>query len=516
MLRQKPTPPPTNPKDEEALIGKILSFRDDPVLFVEKMFPWGVKGTPVEKFTGPRSWQRDELSRIRDHIAKNKNLVAQGKPPVVYRSATTSGRGTGKSALVAWLNLWMMSTRFGVTCINTANNETQLKTRTWAELGKWHTLSANSHWFEKTALSLKPYPWFEEILKRQLGIDTGYYYAQAQLWSEENPDAFAGVHNHNGILLIFDEASGIPSPIWKVSEGFFTEPIIDRYWFCFSNPRRNTGEFFECFHRFRDYWNRRHLDSRNVEGTDKAVLDDIIRKYGEDSDEARVEVRGEFPRQGDRQFINRELISQAIERDLIIDEGAALIMGVDPARYGDDSTVIRFRQGRNARSIPPIVMKGADNMRVANECAHLIEKYNPDAVCIDAGNGSGIIDRLREMKFKVFEVNFGGGSTEPEWANKRTEMWAKMRDWLGGGCIDRDPFLSDDLAGPEYRFQKNTDRLVLESKEEMKRRGMSSPDHGDALACTFAVNVARRDLLTSRSASRNTRVAKDVDYNPFG
>lgn len=495
---------------------EIFALKDDPLALVMFIFPWGKKGSPLEHQSGPRSWQKDELESIRLHIIKNKNLMRQGKPPEVYKSATTSGRGTGKSALVAWLNIIFMSTRLGMTCINTANNETQLKTRTWAELGKWHTLALNSHWFEKTAMSLKPAEWFEDLLKKQLGIDTGYYYAQAQLWSEENPDAFAGVHNHNGILLVFDEASGIPAPIWKVSEGFFTEPIMDRYHFVFSNPRRNTGEFFECFHRFRDYWKRRHLDSRKVEGTDKKVLNDIVEKYGEDSDEARIEVKGEFPRQGDSQFINRELITQAVEREITPDEWAPLIMGVDPARYGDDATIIRFRQGRDARSIPYVKMKNADNMQVADKVAELAEKYKPDAICIDAGNGTGIIDRLRQMGFKVHEVWFGSSSPEPEWANFRTYMWAKVRDWLGGGCIDRDPFLLDDLAGPEYRFAKGSDRLVLESKEEMKRRGLASPDHGDALACTFAVKVARRDAATSRHKSRQINVAADMDYDVFG
>jgi len=507
---------PYHSKDDSALLAQIFDpkIADDPYAFVMFVFPWGQRGSMLERFSGPRSWQKDELLSIRDHIRQNKNLVRQGKSPEVYKSATTSGRGPGKSALVAWLNLWMMSTRTGATCINTANNETQLKTRTWAELGKWHTLAINSHWFEKTAMSLKPAEWFEELLKKQK-LDTGYYYAQAQLWSEENPDAFAGIHNDRGILLIFDEASGIPSPIWKVSEGFFTEPIQDRYWFVFSNPRRNTGEFFECFHRYRDYWKRRHIDSRDVEGTDKKVLNDIIEKYGEDSDEARVEVRGEFPRQGDSQFISREIISQAVEREVVADNWAPLIMGVDPARYGDDATVIRFRRGRDAKSIPPVIMKGSDNMAVANACAELINKYNPDAVCIDMGNGTGIIDRLREMKFRIHEVAFGAGSPEPEYANFRTYLWARMRDWLGGGCIDRSQFLSDDLAGPEYRFQKGTDKLILESKEEMKRRGLASPDHGDALACTFAVNVARKDISSSRSAQRGPRIARGTDYRPF-
>jgi hypothetical protein len=501
---------PYTGKDEKLLMTELWDpcLADDLEKFVMFVYPWGKSGTPLHDKTGPRSWQRDELQAISEHIRNNRIRMLNKLEPLVYKSSTASGRGPGKSALVAWLNHWMMTTRLGATVIDTANTEAQLKSRTWAEMGKWHTLSINYHWFDISALSLKPAAWFQEALKKQLKIDTGYYYAQAQLWSEENPDAFAGVHNHNGIMLVFDEASGIPAPIWKVSEGFFTEPILDRYWFAFSNPRRNTGEFFECFHKFRNYWRRRNLDSRTVEGTDKKVLQDIVDKYGEDSDEARVEVKGEFPRQGDKQFISREIVSGSVVRELEPDEFAALIMGVDPARYGDDSTVIRFRRGRDARSIPPVVMKGADNMAVANKCAELIQKLNPDAVCIDAGSGSGIIDRLREMKYKIHEVPFGGKADEEEWANKRTELWARMRDWLGGGCIDNHSDLVDDLTGPQYKFMGSSDKIILEPKEEMKRRGYSSPDHADALACTFAIKVARLDLR-----SRRKTPTQDVDYN---
>lgn len=508
---------PYSGKDEQKLMAELWSphIKDNPYNFVMFAFPWGKKGTPLEKFKGPRRWQKELLLEIADHIEQNKLRIELGEEPILYQGAVASGRGIGKSAVVAWLNLWMMSCHVGSTSINTANTEDQLKSKTWAELGKWHTLAINSHWFDKMALSLKPMPWLESALKEQLKVDTGYYYAQAQLWSEEKPDSFAGVHNYVGVLLIFDEASGIPKPIWSVSEGFFTEPTLYRFWLTFSNPRRNTGSFFECFHSMRNFWKRRNIDSREVEGTDKAILTQIIEKYGEDSDEARIEVKGQFPRQGDKQFISREVIENAKQRDLQEDNHAALIMGVDPARFGDDSTVIRFRQGRNARAIPPITMKHQDNMAVANKVAELINQYNPDAVCIDAGNGTGIIDRLKERGYRVHEVWFGSKSEDEEWANKRTELWARMRDWLGGGCIDGSQELSDDLAGPEYKFQGSSDKLRLETKEEMKARGLSSPDHGDALACTFAVKVARRDSKLFRGTSRN-RIASGMDYPIFG
>lgn len=491
-------------------------LKDDPLAFVMTVFPWGKKGTPLEHEKGPRKWQEKKLKELSAHIKANRGLAANGQPTKVLWDATSSGRGIGKSSMTAWLVLWMLSTKLGSTTIITANTEAQLKSRTMAELGKWLTLAINAHWFEPTVMSIKPSPWFEDALKKQLKVDTGYYYAQAQLWSEEKPDAFAGAHNPQGMLVIFDEASGIPEAIWNVSKGFFTEKkAFDRYWFAFSNPRRNTGAFFECFHKNRKFWNTTKIDARTVEDTDTMVYDQIIEEKGLDSYEARVEVLGEFPTQGVKQFISRSIVQGAVERELIPDPGAPLIMGVDPARFGDDSTVIRFRRGRDARSIQPIKLRSADNMQVVAVCAKLISDYNPDAVCIDVGNGAGIIDRLRELGYRVHEVGFGTAAEDKQWANKRTELWARMREWLNGGCIDRDDELIDDLSAPEYRFQGQSDRQMLEPKEEMKRRGHSSPDNADALACTFAVKLAHRDLYASKSLKRKTHVAKDVDYPIF-
>ena len=138
-------------------------------------------------------------------------------------------------------------------------------------------------------------PEHAELVERDLKLGTRYWAAEGKLWSEENPDSYAGVHNHSGMMLIFDEASGIPDPIWAVGAGFFTENILDRYWFAFSNPRRNQGYFYEAFHSKRDFWESRNIDSRTVEDTDKNVYEQIIAEYGADSPQAKVEVYGEFP-----------------------------------------------------------------------------------------------------------------------------------------------------------------------------------------------------------------------------
>ena len=509
--------PKYDPKSEMALMTELWDPRlaDDPLAFVRFVFPWGEAGTPLEHFKGPRGWQREVLEDLRNQIRSQRTAVLNSLDLAMWKEATASGRGIGKSALVSFLTFWMQTTRIGSTVILTANTEAQLKSRTWAEIGKWHTLAINSHWFDRGATTMRPAPWFEEAVKRDLKVDTGYYYAQAQLWSEENPDAFAGVHNPHGVMVIYDEASGIPQAIWNVTEGFFTEPIVDRYWFAFSNPRRNTGAFFECFHKNRNFWHQRQIDSRTVEGTDRTIFDQIIKQHGEDSDVARVEVKGQFPRQGDKQFISRAVVDGAVRREVDPDDFAPLIVGVDPARFGDDKSVIWFRRGRDARTLPALKFKGLDNMQLAYRVAEVIDQYAPDAVCIDAGNGTGVIDRLRDLGYTVHEVWFGSKSETPGFANRRAELWDRMREWLGGGSIPDDSELKDDLLGPEYGFQSGGDNILLESKEKMKARGLASPDNADALALTFAVRVPRRDMRSSRHGRRR-QVARDVDYDVFG
>lgn len=510
-------------RDEEKLMAELWdpALADDLLRFVMYVYPWGKKGTPLEHHAGPRAWQRDELNEMTEHIRAQKERMKLGFKPEMWRKATASGRGPGKSALVAWISHWMLTTRLGSTVVITANTETQLKTKTFAEIKKWLTLAVNGHWFDTGAMVIRPAKWFEAQLKAELKIDTGYYYCEGQLWSEENPDAFAGAHNHYGIMYAFDEASGIPVSIFDITEGCFTEPVLYRFWNVYSNPRRNAGGFYNCFHNpdTKQMWRLRQIDSRTVDGLDTQLFDGMIRQHGIDDDVVRVEVLGQFPKQGSKQFISNLLVWDAQRREISEDQFAPLIMGVDPARFGDDPTVLRFRRGRDARSIPPIRFRNRDNMFVANRIAEAIDKYRPDAVNIDAGNGTGVIDKLREMRYRVHEVWFGSTKgISPEWANKRTEMYAELRAWLVGGVIDDDPKLFTDLTTPEYGyFGKAGDKIMLQSKEEIKPKIKRSTDDGDALALTFARRVSRLDSHTGlRSMHSRTRIIRDIDYPIFG
>ena len=475
---------------EQELMTTLWSprIKDDPEAFVLLAFPWGQPNTPLENYDGPRKWQRDTLRSITQHIKDNRGLSDME----VLRAAVSSGRGIGKSALVSWLVLWMLTTRIGATVIVSANSEAQLRSVTWAELTKWLAMSINSHWFEVSATKLVPALWVCELVERDLKKGTRYWAAEGKLWSEENPDAYAGVHNHDGMMVVFDEASGIPDPIWAVAAGFFTENILDRYWLAFSNPRRNSGYFFECFHAKRDFWKTRTVDSREVEGTDKNVYKQIIEEYGDDSIQARVEVYGEFPSAGEDQFISPVMVDDAFGREQYDDKSAPVIVGVDPARGGADSTVIVVRQGRDLKKI--LRYRGEDTMTIVGRVIDAIEEYKPALTVIDEGGlGYGILDRLTEQRYKVRGVNFGSKSSKPlMWGNKRAQMWGDMREWLKTASAPKDRQLKADLIGP-MRKPDSRGTIFLEGKKEMKSRGLASPDAADALAVTFAFPVAHRE-----------------------
>jgi hypothetical protein len=464
------------------------------------VFPWGQAGTPLEHFSGPRKWQREVLAALREHIKQNGGKVDFD----TLRLAVASGRGIGKSALVSWLTIWMLSTRIGSTTIISANSESQLRSVTWAEITKWLAMSLNSHWFEVSATRLMPAKWLTELVERDLKKGTRYWGVEGRLWSAENPDAYAGVHNYDGVMVVFDEASGIDDAIWSVTGGFFTENTPNRFWLAFSNPRRNTGYFYEAFNSKRDFWLGKQVDARTVEGTDKQVYEQIIAEYGSDSYQAHVEVYGSFPNASDDQFIGASLVDEAMAREKYKDASAPIIVGVDPARFGADSTVIAIRQGRDIVTIKRY--KGDDTMTVVGHVIEVIEEYKPALVVIDEGGlGAGIVDRLKEQRYKIKGINFGNKSKNPiMYGNMRAQMWGEMREWLKSASIPKDKFLKTDLISPMMK-PDSRGTIFLESKKEMKSRGLASPDAADALAVTFAFPVAHREYNepTRRSSYQN-------------
>lgn len=471
------------------LIYFLATFTRDPVKFVWAAFPWGEGSLKDMK---PQKWQLEILAEIRDGLKT---------PDEAIREAVASGHGIGKSALVSWIILWAMTTFEDTRGVVTANTDGQLKSKTWAELATWYNRFIAKDMFVYTATSL---------FSAQPGHERTWR-VDAIPWSEHNTEAFAGLHNHGRrILIIFDEASAIIDKIWEVTDGAMTDDNTERIWVAFGNPTRTNGRFFDCFHRFRNMWRTHQIDSRSVTISNKKEIQRWAEMWGEDSDFFKVRVKGEFPSASDSQFISTAIVETAMQRQVnaLAYNPAPVIIGVDPAWTGSDALEIVMRQGAVYRHLMTQA-KNDDDARVAGIIARFEEEYHAAAVFIDQGYGTGIYSMGKVMGRNWQLVSFAAKPTDSYYANKRAEMWGDMKKWLQTeGVLDDDQQLKDDLTGPEA-FINHSGHLQLESKDDMKRRGLQSPNKADALALTFAYPVLPAATGYDADDKCNT------DYNPF-
>jgi hypothetical protein len=476
---------------ETQLIEDLASFSKDPLGWVYYSFEWG--SGELAGFDGPDEWQKDILVQIRDGLVSVSEAI---------RIAVASGHGCGKSSLVSWLILWAISTFEDTKGVITANTDNQLRTKTWAEVAKWYRLFIGKDLFTLTATALYSNDPGHERTWRMDMVP----------WSENNTEAFAGLHNKSQrILIIFDEASSISDKIWEVTEGALTDENTEILWVAFGNPTRNTGRFFDCFHKFRHRWITRHIDSRTAKMTNKKQLQEWVEDYGEDSDFVKVRVRGLFPNTSDRQFIPSSYVDQAAGKHLNITqyEFAPVIIGVDPAIYGDDECVIYLRQGLMSKQLA-VYRKIQDDLLLAGYVAKFEDEYQADAVFVDVGYGTGIVSGGRVLGRNWTLVNFGGESAHAGYFNKRAEIWGAAKDWLKeGGSIPDDPVIRQELAAPEYVVRLNG-KIQLEKKEDMRKRGLASPNRADALALTFSYPVQKK-----RGGQHGKLEFVNMEYNPF-
>lgn len=475
---------------EELLIEKIASYKHDPYGFVTYAFPWAEEGTQLAAENGPRQWQKDVLVEI------GNELEAGGDAGCVIREATASGHGIGKSALVSWITLWAIATLPETKGVCTANTESQLRTKTWPELAKWYGMMICKQWFKLVGTTL-----YQVQNEKTWRVD-------AIPWSKNNTESFAGLHNKKKrIILVFDEASAIDDCIWDVSEGALTDEQTEIIWIVFGNPTRNTGRFRECFRRERKRWNTRQIDSRTVEGTNKEQMQEWAEDRGENSDFFKIRVRGEFPSQSVRQFISDDDASPARGRLLETSQYgfAPKIITCDPAWEGDDMLVIGMRQGLYFRILKKIA-KNDNDVHVANIIARYQDEERADAVFVDGGYGTGIVSAGRTFGRKWQLVWFSEKPDDPGYLNKRAEMWGLMRQWLkeGGSIPHDDTDIYYDLIGPET-VPRLDGKIQLESKDNMKKRGLPSPNCGDALALSFAYPVIKGGRMARAEGKKRKR-----------
>ena len=482
---------PINPDHELPLA--VGSFYADPLGFVLWSYDWGADPSTrvvklpaayAERFDsefGPDAWASALLDDIGAQVRERGFNGRDAVEPI--RLATASGHGIGKSTITSWIILWIMATRPNARGTVTANTSAQLASKTWSELMKWLRRCAVAEWFEATT---------GKASMRMAHRDSPEAWrCDAQTSREENSESFAGQHAADSTsFYVFDEASAIPEKIWEVAEGGLSdgEPML----LAFGNPTRNTGAFHAAFNGQRHRWTTRQIDSRDVAITNKTLIAEWLDDFGVDSDFFKVRVRGVFPSASSLQFVGRDQVDAAMLREVAEVRGETVVLGVDPARFGDDSSVIVTRVGRDARTWPVLRFAKLDTQQLAARIAERVNFFRAAgrrvAINIDGtGVGGGVVDRMRSLGFDVTEIGFGERALDPrKFANRRAEIWGAMRDWIAVGALPLDQDLATDLCGVEYAFNTR-DALQLESKQSMKSRGLSSPDAADALACTFGV-----------------------------
>jgi hypothetical protein len=514
---------PAKKKSPDELLGEeIAFFYDDPLAYVLFAFPWDdpSSGIQVVKLSakyrkrfpnsvyGPDDWACDFLEQWGADIRARKFDGQTAVDPI--RFATASGHGIGKSVLVAWIIKFIMDTRPFSKITVTAGTADQLRTKTWAEVGKWHKLSVTKHWFDYTATR------GHMMLKHKANPES--WFCSAQTCKEENSEAFAGQHAANATsAYVVDEGSGVPDPIFQVMEGGLTdgEPMQ----FIFGNPTRNSGGFFErCEGKLKHRYHVRHIDSRSVAITNKNYFQTMLEDNGEDSDFFKVRCRGMFPSAGSLQFIGMAEVNAARNRLAIPDRSMPLIIGVDVARFGDDESVLYPRMGNDAKSFGFRSFRGLNGVQLANKIIAMIQEFQALGVThynvfIDdtGGYGGSPIDHLDFLGWQAVGINFGNAANDDTYRYRGDEMWGRLRDALRNNlAIAPDDELRDQLTQREFGYTLVGNRIHLEPKKDMKERGLPSPDRADALALTFAMDVAPIQIAGAASTIR-----VKSDYDPY-
>ncbi len=451
---------------------RIRLWREKPHVFVREMFG-----------ATPDAWQDEVLEAF------------PSKPRIAMKAC----KGPGKTALEAWLAWNFMLTRphpkIGATAISGDN----LRDNLWAEMAKWQLA-------DKLGILREEFTWGAERIYHNAHPET--WFMSARTWSrsatpEQQGNTLAGLHA-DYIMLILDESGGMPMSIMANAEGIGSSA---KEWHIVQagNPTHLEGPLYAATTNERHLWFVVEItadpdDPRRTTRVSQQWAREQIQKYGRDNPWVLVNVFGKFPPSSLNSMIGPEEVSAAFERSPP-DHAysfAAMVLGVDVARFGDDKSVIFPRQGLMA--FPPISMRNADSTAGASRVAIEWQRFGADAVHVDGtgGYGAGWIDALKVMKYRPREVQFAAAATDPKYYNKRAEMWFDMCQWVkDGGALPKGcQELVGELSVPTYTFRG--DRLLLEEKAQVKERLGRSPDYADGLACTFAFPVAPRNATFRR------------------
>jgi hypothetical protein len=434
---------------------------------------------------------------VKPTVQQIKGLRAVSRPGA--HISIRSGHGTGKSAMLSWIVLWGLLTQPEVKIPCTAPTGHQLFDVLWAELNKWQ---------RRLPDELRGLIQINNDLASVVGAER-MEFAAPRTARKDNPEALQGFHGRN-LIFVIDEASGVDDAIFTVAEGSLSTPgarVIMA-----SNPTRTSGYFYNSHHRDRKHWTCLHFSCLESPLVDPDYPRRMGEKYGVDSNIYAVRVLGQFPRAEADQFIPLEMLEAAVAREARAE--GPMIWGIDPAYLGDDEAVICKRQGDVVTEI--VGVRGYNTMQLAG---WIIDQYHetkrdrqPQHLVVDLiGVGAGVYDRLRELGYPAVGVNVAESpSSKAKYLNLRVELWARYRDWLESGRakLPDDADLLAQSSTLKYEYD-STGRLKLESKKDLRGRGLPSPDRADALCLTFYIRPRLTENLTWPRAARNRELIQD-------
>jgi len=437
----------------------VAAWAADPALFVRQAL--GAE---------PDDWQAEALRAL----------------AVENKIAVRSGHGVGKTTFLAWAVLWWLLTRFPAKIACTANTQHQLETILWGEIARWHRRLPDGLRQEIEVKSDKV------VMTAAARGDSGAF---ARTASKERPEALQGFHSEN-MMFVVDEASGVYDIIFEVAEGSLS--TAGAKVLLTGNPTRRSGYFYDAFFgKLSERWFKMRVSAAECRFADKGWVADMLTKYGENSPNYRVRVLGEFPEADADTVVPIEFAQSAIGREIV--PTGPVVWGLDVARFGGDRSVLVKRQGGVVLE-KPRVWRQLDLMQL---CGAVVQEFKatryelrPAEVLVDViGLGAGVVDRLREMNAQgsfppsVRGINVSEASSMSDrFLRLRDELWWGIRDWLGSreASLPNDEDLVNEICSPRYGYTGGTSRIKVESKDEMRRRGVESPDLADALMLTFA------------------------------
>jgi phage terminase large subunit len=443
--------------------------REGPARFAVEALGMPEKYDPVEK-VGVVKWWWEASAKL---VAKR-------------RLSIRSGHGVGKSAFLSICILWFECCYFPTKIPCTAPTAHQLSDVLWAELAKWHRILGErmpelAAQFEQTQ---------DEFRMLEAPKES---FAVARTARADKPEALQGFHSEN-LLIVADEASGIPDIIFEVGQG--TLSTDGSFAILAANPTRKSGFFYETHHRLRERWETMVVNGANSELVSKQFVDDIAHQYGADSNVYRVRVLGEFASEDDDVVIPLDLCENAKIRE--VEPYGKRVWGIDVARFGRDRTTL-VKRCDNATVEKHKQWVGQDLMqtsgRIYAEWLETPPDLRPHTVFVDViGIGAGVADRLMELGLPVAGINVAEeASVSEKYMRLRDELWFKARKWLERkDCkLVDDEVLIAELTLPRYAFTSGG-KLKVESKDELKKRYPQSPDVADAFCLTFSQAAEHR------------------------